>query len=96
MLEFLRGKVAVEYAEYIDGHLERLREQIAAWERGEGNASTPSIRLRLKQTAKRLIAVRYRLLPEPILKAEKGISTAIERKRGARPRPETRTVSNKF
>lgn len=82
MLEFLKGNIESEFRPDIEQRLQRLRADIARIANGEEQATaSPSLRKRITDLAKDLIAIRYRVLPEAISKAEQGFGMALQRTR---------------
>lgn len=79
MLTFLQSQLAPELAHALDQQLAIVRQQLDAMAKGEERQPEPpaGARERLKRLAKKLMAARYRRLPESLQKAEQGISVTL-------------------
>jgi glycosyltransferase involved in cell wall biosynthesis len=82
MLEFLKENVDPQYRSDKAERLLRVRAEIAGAANGAVQAAPAhSLRKRITDFAKDLIAIRYRRLPEPIAKAERGLGFSLQHSR---------------
>jgi glycosyltransferase involved in cell wall biosynthesis len=78
MLAFTKKNIDAELGQSLESRLEGIQNAIASAERGEVEAFLPrSLKARAKESARKLVALRYRSLPEFILKAEQGVGMAL-------------------
>jgi glycosyltransferase involved in cell wall biosynthesis len=80
MLTFLQSQLSPEHSRVLDRQVEMVREQLGAMAKGDAQPpELPSgLKDKMKDLAKELLAVRYRRLPDPIKKAEGGISVTLQ------------------
>jgi glycosyltransferase involved in cell wall biosynthesis len=78
MLAFLKNNVDAELGGSLDGRIKGVQDAIAATERGEiQSSSSDPLKVKLKESTRRLIALKYCFLPRVLLKAEQGIGMAL-------------------
>jgi glycosyltransferase involved in cell wall biosynthesis len=79
MLKFLQAQLPAELSRALDKQVQTVTEQLTDMARGEERPPElpAGAKERLKALAKRLLAARYRRLPEPIRKAELGVSVTL-------------------
>ncbi|QNI33354.1 glycosyltransferase [Alloacidobacterium dinghuense] len=78
MLAFAKKNLGPELGGKLDRRIAGIQNEIAATERGEGEAvSSVPLKVRLKEFTRRLMALNYRSLPKVIVKAEAGVGMAL-------------------
>src|SRR5271154_5941487 len=78
MLAFTKRNINAGLGQPLDGRLEEIQKAVTSAEGGEVETFLPpSLKTRAKESARKLVALRYRSLPEFILKAEQGIGMAL-------------------
>lgn len=83
MLTFLQTQLPAELSHALDKQAETVREQLAAMDTGDERPpeAPAGAKEQLKALAKRLMASRYRNLPDSIRQAERGVGVTLSRQK---------------